>query len=84
MEFKPGEEYDLTDEQKKRVMERYLRKEKLKRDYLSMQYNPQRYNYIQGVVVSQSFAFWYDWGFFPGGLFWMHSDIISISEFASF
>lgn len=57
MEFKPGEEYDLTEEQKKGVMDRYLKKERMKREYLALQHNPQRFNYIEGVIVSDSSFF---------------------------
>ncbi|KRZ54718.1 hypothetical protein T02_15653, partial [Trichinella nativa] len=52
MEFKPGEEYGLTEEQKKAVMERYKRKTMLKQQFLAMEYDPDRFRYIHGVIVS--------------------------------
>uniref|UniRef100_A0A5S6QD09 NADH dehydrogenase [ubiquinone] 1 beta subcomplex subunit 4 n=1 Tax=Trichuris muris TaxID=70415 RepID=A0A5S6QD09_TRIMR len=59
MEFKPGEEYGLSDEQKKAVMERYRRKALLKRQFLEMEYNPMRYRQVQGVIVDPSMFRWY-------------------------
>lgn len=52
MEFKPGEQYDITDDEKKAVMERYQIKELLKRRYLEMEFNPLRHKYIEGYIVS--------------------------------
>ncbi|KAL1227163.1 NADH dehydrogenase [ubiquinone] 1 beta subcomplex subunit [Trichinella pseudospiralis] len=59
MEFKPGEEYGLTEEQKKAVMERYRRKNMLKQQYLAMEYDPDRFRYIHGVIVDPAMFRWY-------------------------
>ncbi|KFD52234.1 hypothetical protein M514_06947 [Trichuris suis] len=59
MEFKPGEEYGLSEEQKKAVMERYRRKTLLKRQFLEMEYSPMRFRQIQGVIVDPSMFRWY-------------------------
>ncbi|CDW52354.1 NDUF B4 domain containing protein [Trichuris trichiura] len=59
MEFKPGEEYGLSEEQKKAVMERYRRKAMLKRQFLEMEYNPMRFRQVQGVIVDPSMFRWY-------------------------
>lgn len=53
MEFKAGEEYDITDDEKKAVMERYKIKELLKQRYIEQEFNPLRYKYVEGIVVSR-------------------------------
>lgn len=39
-EFLPGEQYNLSDEEKKAVLWRYRVKEILKKEYLRREYNP--------------------------------------------
>ncbi|VDP25425.1 unnamed protein product [Soboliphyme baturini] len=59
MEFKPGEDYGLTEAQKKAVMERYRRKEILKREYLLREFDPLKYKYIEGCIVDPCMFRWY-------------------------
>ncbi|CAD5208932.1 unnamed protein product [Bursaphelenchus xylophilus] len=59
MEFKPGEEYNLTDAEKKAVLWRYRVKEILKKEYLRREYDPYNYKYKEGIVVCPSMFRWY-------------------------
>jgi len=59
MEFKPGEEYNLTDDEKKAVLWRYRVKEILKREYLRREFNPHTFKYKQGVVMDPAMFRWY-------------------------
>lgn len=44
-EFLPGEQYNLTDEEKKAVLWRYRVKEILKKEYLRREYDPHTFKY---------------------------------------
>jgi hypothetical protein len=44
-EFLPGEQYNLTDDEKKAVLWRYRVKEILKREYMRREYDPNVYKY---------------------------------------
>lgn len=44
-EFLPGEQYNLTDEEKKAVLWRYRVKEILKKEYLRREYDPHNFKY---------------------------------------
>ncbi|CAD5206199.1 unnamed protein product [Bursaphelenchus okinawaensis] len=59
MEFKAGEEYNLTDAQKKAVLWRYRVKEILKKEYLRREYDPANFKYKEGVVICPSMFRWY-------------------------
>uniref|UniRef100_A0A915ITE9 NADH dehydrogenase [ubiquinone] 1 beta subcomplex subunit 4 n=1 Tax=Romanomermis culicivorax TaxID=13658 RepID=A0A915ITE9_ROMCU len=59
MEFKKGEEYDMTEDQKKAIMERYKRKETLKRQYLEQEFNPLQYRYMESVIIDPAVFRWY-------------------------
>ncbi|KAE9556311.1 hypothetical protein FO519_000494 [Halicephalobus sp. NKZ332] len=58
-EFLPGEQYNLTDEEKKAVLWRYRVKEILKREYLRREYDPHTFKYKEGVVIDPSMFRWY-------------------------
>ena len=51
MTFKPGEEYGISEAEKKAVLHRYRIKEILKKEYLRREYDPHHYNYKHSVVV---------------------------------
>jgi len=59
MEFKAGEEYNLTDEEKKAVLWRYRVKEILKKEYLRREYDPNTFRYKEGVVMDPAMFRWY-------------------------
>uniref|UniRef100_A0A914HTB3 NADH dehydrogenase [ubiquinone] 1 beta subcomplex subunit 4 n=1 Tax=Globodera rostochiensis TaxID=31243 RepID=A0A914HTB3_GLORO len=59
MEFLPGEQYNLTDEQKKAVLWRYRVKEILKKEYLRREFDPHTLKYKQGIVVDPAMFRWY-------------------------
>lgn len=44
-EFLPGEQYNLTDEEKKAVLWRYRVKEILKKEYLRREFDPNNFKY---------------------------------------
>uniref|UniRef100_A0AC35TN39 NADH dehydrogenase [ubiquinone] 1 beta subcomplex subunit 4 n=1 Tax=Rhabditophanes sp. KR3021 TaxID=114890 RepID=A0AC35TN39_9BILA len=58
-EFKAGEQYNLSDEQKKAVLWRYRVKEILKKEYLRREYDPTQFKYKEGVVMCPSMFRWY-------------------------
>uniref|UniRef100_A0A914V7X2 NADH dehydrogenase [ubiquinone] 1 beta subcomplex subunit 4 n=1 Tax=Plectus sambesii TaxID=2011161 RepID=A0A914V7X2_9BILA len=58
-EFVAGEEYNLTDEQKKLVLARYRVKEILKKEYLRREYDPHTMKYREGVVMDPAMFRWY-------------------------
>lgn len=45
MEFLPGQEYNLSDDEKKAVLWRYRVKEILKKEYLRREYDPHNFKY---------------------------------------
>ncbi|TKR95162.1 hypothetical protein L596_009365 [Steinernema carpocapsae] len=59
MTFVPGEEYNLTHEEKKAVLWRYRVKEILKKEYLRREYDPQKFKYKEGVVIDPAMFRWY-------------------------
>uniref|UniRef100_A0A915B165 NADH dehydrogenase [ubiquinone] 1 beta subcomplex subunit 4 n=1 Tax=Parascaris univalens TaxID=6257 RepID=A0A915B165_PARUN len=59
MKFLAGEEYNLTDEQKKAVLWRYRVKEILKKEYLRREYDPHNFKYKAGVVIDPAMFRWY-------------------------
>ncbi|KJH51089.1 NADH-ubiquinone oxidoreductase B15 subunit [Dictyocaulus viviparus] len=58
-EFLPGQEYNLTDEEKKAVLWRYRVKEILKKEYLRREYDPHNFKYKEGVVMDPAMFRWY-------------------------
>lgn len=44
-EFLPGEQYNLTDDEKKAVLWRYRVKEILKREFMRREFDPHNYKY---------------------------------------
>uniref|UniRef100_A0AC34QMW7 NADH dehydrogenase [ubiquinone] 1 beta subcomplex subunit 4 n=1 Tax=Panagrolaimus sp. JU765 TaxID=591449 RepID=A0AC34QMW7_9BILA len=58
-EFLPGEQYNLTDEEKKAVLWRYRVKEILKKEYLRREYDPHTFKYKEGVVMDPAMFRWY-------------------------
>uniref|UniRef100_A0A7E4V7E5 NADH dehydrogenase [ubiquinone] 1 beta subcomplex subunit 4 n=1 Tax=Panagrellus redivivus TaxID=6233 RepID=A0A7E4V7E5_PANRE len=58
-EFLPGEQYNLTDEEKKAVLWRYRVKEILKKEYLRREYDPNTFKYKEGVVIDPAMFRWY-------------------------
>uniref|UniRef100_A0A0N4Z5K9 NADH dehydrogenase [ubiquinone] 1 beta subcomplex subunit 4 n=1 Tax=Parastrongyloides trichosuri TaxID=131310 RepID=A0A0N4Z5K9_PARTI len=58
-EFLPGEQYNLSDEEKKAVLWRYRVKEILKKEYLRKTYNPEEMKHRHGVVMDPSMFRWY-------------------------
>ncbi|KAH7728695.1 Protein NUO-6 [Aphelenchoides avenae] len=58
-EFLPGEEYNLTDDEKKAVLWRYRVKEILKKEYLRREYDPHNFRYKEGVVMDPALFRWY-------------------------
>uniref|UniRef100_A0A914YXF4 NADH dehydrogenase [ubiquinone] 1 beta subcomplex subunit 4 n=1 Tax=Panagrolaimus superbus TaxID=310955 RepID=A0A914YXF4_9BILA len=58
-EFLPGEQYNLTDEEKKAVLWRYRVKEILKKEYLRREYDPHTFKYKEGVVIDPAMFRWY-------------------------
>ncbi|KHJ91882.1 NADH-ubiquinone oxidoreductase B15 subunit [Oesophagostomum dentatum] len=59
MEFLPGQEYNLTDDEKKAVLWRYRVKEILKKEYLRREYDPHNFKYKEGVVMDPAMFRWY-------------------------
>ncbi|VDM55042.1 unnamed protein product [Angiostrongylus costaricensis] len=58
-EFLPGQEYNLTDDEKKAVLWRYRVKEILKKEYLRREYDPHNFKYKEGVVMDPAMFRWY-------------------------
>uniref|UniRef100_A0A0K0DVQ3 NADH dehydrogenase [ubiquinone] 1 beta subcomplex subunit 4 n=1 Tax=Strongyloides stercoralis TaxID=6248 RepID=A0A0K0DVQ3_STRER len=58
-EFLPGEQYNLSDDQKKAVLWRYRVKEILKKEYLRREFNPMEMKQREGVVMCPSMFRWY-------------------------
>ncbi|EYC33204.1 hypothetical protein Y032_0002g665 [Ancylostoma ceylanicum] len=59
MEFLPGQEYNLSDDEKKAVLWRYRVKEILKKEYLRREYDPHNFKYKEGVVMDPAMFRWY-------------------------
>ncbi|KAI1722190.1 NADH-ubiquinone oxidoreductase b15 subunit (NDUFB4) domain-containing protein [Ditylenchus destructor] len=59
MEFVAGEQYNLTDAEKKAVLWRYRVKEILKKEYMRRDFNPHTYKYKHGVIVDPAMYRWY-------------------------
>ncbi|KAI6182280.1 Complex I-B15 [Aphelenchoides bicaudatus] len=59
MEFLPGEQYNLTDDEKKAVLWRYRVKEILKKEYMRRQFDPNNFKYKEGVVMDPAVFRWY-------------------------
>ncbi|MFH4983854.1 hypothetical protein AB6A40_010563 [Gnathostoma spinigerum] len=57
--FLEGEEYNLTDEEKKAVLWRYRVKEILKKEYLRREFDPHSFKYKNGVVMDPAMFRWY-------------------------
>lgn len=51
MQFKPNEQYNLTDNEKKAVLWRYRVKEILKKEYLRREFNPEKYKYKVFFII---------------------------------
>uniref|UniRef100_A0A914CRL7 NADH dehydrogenase [ubiquinone] 1 beta subcomplex subunit 4 n=1 Tax=Acrobeloides nanus TaxID=290746 RepID=A0A914CRL7_9BILA len=58
-EFLPGEQYNLTDEEKKAVLWRYRVKEILKKEYLRREYDPHNFKYKAGIIIDPAVFRWY-------------------------
>jgi len=58
-EFIAGEEYNLTDDEKKAVLWRYRVKEILKKEYMRREFDPNNYKYKEGVVMDPALFRWY-------------------------
>uniref|UniRef100_A0A1I7ZB00 NADH dehydrogenase [ubiquinone] 1 beta subcomplex subunit 4 n=1 Tax=Steinernema glaseri TaxID=37863 RepID=A0A1I7ZB00_9BILA len=58
-QFLPGEEYNLTDAEKKGVLWRYRVKEILKKEYLRREFDPHKFKYKEGVVIDPAMFRWY-------------------------
>lgn len=52
MEFLPGEQYNLTDEEKKAVLWRYRVKEILKKEYLRREFDPNNFKYKVKIYLN--------------------------------
>jgi hypothetical protein len=50
MEFLPGEQYNLTDDEKKAVLWRYRVKEILKREYMRREFDPNNFKYKVSIL----------------------------------
>uniref|UniRef100_A0A915PVM8 NADH dehydrogenase [ubiquinone] 1 beta subcomplex subunit 4 n=1 Tax=Setaria digitata TaxID=48799 RepID=A0A915PVM8_9BILA len=59
MEFIAGEDYGISDEEKKAVLWRYRLKEILKKEYLRREYDPHTFKYREGVVIDPAVFRWY-------------------------
>ncbi|KAI6203540.1 Complex I-B15 [Aphelenchoides besseyi] len=58
-EFLAGEQYNLSDEEKKAVLWRYRVKEILKKEFLRREFDPNNFKYKQGVVMDPAMFRWY-------------------------
>jgi len=59
MVFKSGEQYDLSESQKRAVAERYKIKELLKLSFLQKEFDPLKRKYAEGIVVDPAMFRWY-------------------------
>ncbi|VDK87618.1 unnamed protein product [Litomosoides sigmodontis] len=59
MKFIAGEDYGISDEEKKAVLWRYRLKEVLKKEYLRREYDPHTFKYREGVVIDPAVFRWY-------------------------
>ncbi|VDN07713.1 unnamed protein product [Thelazia callipaeda] len=59
MRFIAGEDYGISDEEKKAVLWRYRLKEILKKEYLRREYDPHTFKYKEGVVIDPAVFRWY-------------------------
>uniref|UniRef100_A0A0K0FYA3 NADH dehydrogenase [ubiquinone] 1 beta subcomplex subunit 4 n=1 Tax=Strongyloides venezuelensis TaxID=75913 RepID=A0A0K0FYA3_STRVS len=58
-EFLPGEQYNLSDEEKKAVLWRYRVKEILRKEFIRREFNPMEFKHRHGVVLCPSMFRWY-------------------------
>ncbi|VIO95270.1 conserved hypothetical protein [Brugia malayi] len=59
MKFIAGEDYGISDEEKKAVLWRYRLKEILKKEYLRREYDPHTFKYREGVIIDPAVFRWY-------------------------
>ncbi|KAL7076255.1 hypothetical protein ACQ4LE_004613 [Meloidogyne hapla] len=59
MEFLPGEQYNLSDDEKKAVLWRYRVKEILRKEHLRREFNPHTFKYKQGIILDPAMFRWY-------------------------